>query len=104
MTTTNNLDTEQQFADEFWARCLVIMKTKNFTQQGLSEILGWNKRRIETLVSGHRTPSLLELKSLVEKLNISSEYLLSGNEDNNSESLNTLISELKTVLKKYEQS
>lgn len=92
---------ESEKADAFWTRCLTLMKINHLTQQGLSLKLGWNKRRIETLVSGHRLPPLLEAELLAKELDTSMEYLLNGEIVSKSNVVGSFISELEDVISRY---
>lgn len=60
----------------FKERLKKARKSKDFTQEGLAKALGWPVSKVGHYESGHRTPSLANLRDLCATLEVRADYLM----------------------------
>ena len=64
--------------EDFAWRLVNAMDYKDYTQKGLAEEIGVDKKRVYDWVHGNCLPDLWNFKALVLALGVSPEYLLFG--------------------------
>ena len=65
---------------DFALRLEDAMEYRNFTQKGLAEMIGVDKKRVYDWVHGNCLPDLWNFRALVRALGVSADYLLFGKE------------------------
>ena len=65
---------------DFALRLEDAMECRNFTQKGLAEMIGVDKKRVYDWVHGNCLPDLWNFRALVRALGVSADYLLFGKE------------------------
>lgn len=63
---------------DFWDRVNGFIRSSNKTQKSFSSECGFSERRIESLCTGDRLPDPLECLSIANVMNVTVEYLLTG--------------------------
>ena len=81
----------------FWQNVNNLIKLKNNTQNGVSVECGFNPRRIQNLSSTNRMPDVIEAKKIADVLGVSIEYLITGQNADNKETIERIRQLLQNV-------
>lgn len=81
----------------FWQNVNNLIKLKNKTQNGVSVECGFNPRRIQNLSSTNRMPDVIEAKKIADVLGVSIEYLITGKNADNKETIERIRQLLQNV-------
>lgn len=65
----------------FWQRVKTLSKTNKLTLVELSESLDFNSKYISILISRNTIPDIQLAETLADKLHVSIQYLITGEED-----------------------
>lgn len=76
---TENLEEKMQIID-FWKRVNDLLKSKGFTQDSFSELCGFTRNRINNWTSKKTLPNVLEAYIISQKLDVSIDFLVTGND------------------------
>lgn len=66
--------------ESVWDRIKLILKEKGITQKSLSERLGYSSRSIEIKINRKSLPDIQEIQNISKILNVSVEWLITGEE------------------------
>jgi transcriptional regulator with XRE-family HTH domain len=83
---------------EFWNRTNTLLKQKGYTQRSLALECGFTERRIESLSTDGRSPSTDESVRIAQALGVSVEYLVTGENPDNSASVEKIQSLARQIL------